>query len=96
MAPSFNISVHRNSDNLHLIIQGDFDVTSAKELVHSLRRNYRGEHKVFFHTSRLRQVYPRGAETFVNNLSGLGIERKSLVFTGLYGAQIAPEESICL
>ncbi len=96
MASNFDVFVHRNSDNLHFIITGDFDDTSAYELFHSLRKNYMGEYKVFFHTSRLRQVYPFGAEIFANSLRTFGLDRKSLIFTGDYGAQIAPEGSICL
>lgn len=96
MGYNFKISVHRDSDNLHLIMQGDFDGTSAYELLDSLRRNYTREHRVFFHTSRLRQVYPFGTETLANSLHTFGLDRKSLIFTGDYGAQIAPEGSICL
>jgi len=96
MAANFEVFVHRNSDNLHLIITGDFDDGSAYELFHSLRKNYMGEYKVFLHTSRLRQICPSGVETFSNSLRTFGLDRKSLIFTGDYGAQIAPEGSICL
>ncbi len=93
MASNFKILVHRNSHRLHLVMRGDFDGTSAHELIHTLRENYLGQDKVFLHTSRLSQVDPFGVETFAKNLSMLDIGRKNLVFTGDYAAQIAPEGS---
>jgi len=38
MAARFRISIHRNSENLHLKLMGDFDGTSAHELLNVLKR----------------------------------------------------------
>ena len=96
MAANFDVFVHRNSDNLHLIITGDFDDGSAYELFRSLRKNYMGEYKVFLHTSRLRQICPSGVETFSNNLDMLPIGPEGLFFSGENAALIAPEGTNCL
>ena len=47
MASNFKILVHRNSDSLHLKLVGDFDGTSAHELLNSLTKNARGVRRVF-------------------------------------------------
>ena len=39
MASNFTISVHRNSDQLDLRLMGDFDGTSACELLNALEKN---------------------------------------------------------
>ncbi len=35
MAANFRIAIHRNDDNLHLQVIGDFDGSSAWELINS-------------------------------------------------------------
>jgi len=42
MPCSFKILAHRNSDNLHLKLEGDFDGRSALELINYLKKN--GDH----------------------------------------------------
>jgi hypothetical protein len=40
MASNFKILVHRNSENLHLKLTGDFDGTSAQKLLNALLRSH--------------------------------------------------------
>lgn len=47
MATNFRISVHRNSENLHLRLMGDFDGTSAHELLNVLKRYVNRTSRVF-------------------------------------------------
>jgi len=39
MAANFRILVHRNKKNFHLKLSGDFDGTSAYELINILKKN---------------------------------------------------------
>ncbi|MDM8552688.1 hypothetical protein QUF72_21585 [Desulfobacterales bacterium HSG2] len=90
MASNFRISHHKKSDNLHLKLMGDFDGSSAYELLNVLEENRNYVVRVFIHTGNLKTVYPFGREVFQNNLS---VHKRSpqLIFTGRNGRKIAPD-----
>ena len=88
MATNFRICLHRNSENLHLKLIGDFDGSSACELIKTLEFNCRGASKVFIHTGRLNRIYPFGRQVFCNNLDIMHRQRLSLVFTGVKASQL--------
>jgi len=71
MASNFRIFVHRNSDSLHLKLAGDFDGTSAFELLDMVKKKGAGLRKVFIHTSSLKTIYPFGLQVFEKSLSEL-------------------------
>ena len=89
MAVNFRISTHRNSDSLHLRLVGDFDGTSAHELLNVLRKNRRGTSRVFIHTNCLKEVYPFACGVFHNHLNTIKGQFKSLIFTGDHADTIA-------
>ena len=93
MAPNFKISVHRKTDSLELRLTGDFDGTSACELLNALKDKCEYSDKVFIHTSGLKDVYPFGVDTFHNNLYLLKDRPVRLVFTGDNASVIAPERN---
>jgi len=82
MASNFRIYVQRNSDDLHIKLEGDFDGTSAHQLLNAMKENQRGVTKIFIDTSLLEYIYPFGRDVFHNNLKAVGIQRISLLFTG--------------
>jgi hypothetical protein len=96
MASNFRIFVHRNSDSLHLKLAGDFDGTSAFELLDMVRKNGPGLRRVFIHTSSLKNIHPFGLHIFEKNLSDLKGSSFQLLFTGEYAQQIAPMEGMCV
>jgi hypothetical protein len=92
MASNFRISVHRDSNNLELKLAGDFDGTSACELLNVLKDKCDdGVDTVAVNTSNLKDVYPFGRDTFQRNLYTLKGRRKRLAFTGRKANSIAPE-----
>lgn len=91
MASNFKIAIHRNSDNLHLKLSGDFDGTSAHELINVLNKNSRGTTRVFIHTSCLKNIYDFGRNVFQKNLDLSNGGSAPLVFTGENAGQLAPE-----
>jgi len=95
MAPNFKIFSHQNSDNLHLKLMGDFDGSSAYELIHALEKYNGNSGKVFIHTCALSSVHPFGLNVFQKNGSIKKLSQ-SLTFTGEYGATIAPQGSNAL
>ena len=92
MATNFGIFVHRNSENLHLRLMGDFDGISAHELLGVLKRHSHRVSKVFIHTSCLRDIHPFGLWVFHNRLDALKGRSIEFVFTGENASQLAPEK----
>ena len=92
MAKNFKISIHRNDENLHLKLMGDFDGTSAFELLNVLKGKSDRTSKVFIHTRGLRNIYPFGLNVFHNNLNVLKGKFVELVFTGENACRLAPEK----
>ena len=90
MAINFNISIHRNSDNLHLKLMGDFDGSSACELINVLKANAHSASMVFIHTNRLNQIHPFGRHVFCNNLNNIGGQSLKFVFKGEKASQLEP------
>ncbi len=96
MASNFRISVHRNSENLHLKLTGDFDGSSAWQLLNLLKTRSNDVYRVVIHTSCLNNIYPFGRDTFHRNLSDLNDPSPRLMFTGENADQIAPERDLCV
>jgi len=95
MASNFKIYCHQNSDNLHLKLKGDFDGTSAYELIHALEKYHVNTGRVFIHTCALSSVHLFAVNVFQKNCSIKKLSQ-SLTFTGEYGAAIAPQGSNAL
>jgi hypothetical protein len=89
MATNFRISSQRNSDSLHLELIGDFDGTSAYELVNFMEKHCKSACKVFIHTNRLEAVYPYACNVFRSHFTATRDQYKALVFTGENAEEIA-------
>jgi anti-anti-sigma regulatory factor len=95
MALNFRITAHQNPDNLHLRLDGDFDGSSAHELLDALEKRCRFSSRAFVHTNGLRQVDPFGLSVFHANLNNLkqGKICRSLLFTGTHACKLARDGS---
>ena len=93
MAANFRISVHRSSDTLHLDVMGDFDGTSACELLNALEESSDSVTRVFINTSGLKDVYPFGVDTFQKSLYLLKDRQFRLLFAGENASSITPERN---
>jgi hypothetical protein len=91
MARNFRISSHRNSDNLHLRLEGDFDGSSAHQLLNFLKKNIKKNSKIFIHTNCLKAILPFGRDVFQNQIDFVTGDTGQLVFTGAYANQIKPK-----
>ena len=94
MATHFRIFIHRNSENLHLKLIGDFDGTSAHELLNVLKSYSTRTARIFIHTSGLRNIHPFGLNVFHGNLNLLQGQSITLVFTGEHASQLVLEPPI--
>jgi len=95
MASNFRIYCHQNKDNLHLKLMGDFDGSSAYELINTLKKYRCITGKVFIHTCSLSSVHSFGLDVFQKNYTIKKLSR-ILTFTGGYGNRMAPHGSILL
>ncbi len=87
MASNFKIIRYQSNHNLHLKLIGDFDGTSAYELMNTLRSSKVNQGKILIHTSDLKSVHSFGAEIFKRNCPQPISE--GIIFTGEYAAEMA-------
>lgn len=96
MASNFKIFIHRNSENQHLKLIGDFDGSSAWQLLNILKKISNNVQRVIVHTNGLNNIYPFGLDTFHRNLRNLNGCRIRILFTGENADRISPEKNLCL
>ena len=94
MGGDFKILTHINGNCLHLKLVGDFDGTSAHQLLNVLKKNWNSVYRVFIHTGSLKDIHPFGRHTFQQNLSDLKGHHSRILFTGDNASQIAPDRSL--
>jgi len=66
MSSSFRMSVHRWDDNLKINVMGDFDESSANELINALEHYAQGVGIAFIRTGGLKRIRKRAKEAFHN------------------------------
>ena len=64
MAANFKILTDRSEDRIHLRLYGDFDGSSAFELIHLLKKYRPHASKIHIHTQGLNQIHPFGLDIF--------------------------------
>ena len=96
MASNFQIVVFREGDNVHLKLVGDFDGSSACELVETVKDHSVGGHRVLICTNSVKRVYPFGVHVFEQKLGELKCSPFRLFFTGAHAKRLAPKKTLCL
>lgn len=94
MVSNFKIFQRRKNDRLYLKLLGDFDGSSAFELVNVLKKSCKGVNKVIINTTCLKNIYPFGRDVFQKNLYHLSGLLISILFTGKNSTQIMSENLI--
>ncbi len=89
MASKFRILIHPNGSNLHMKLMGDFDGSSAYQVLNQLQRHCSKFSTIFVHTDSLKQVIPFGAGVFQRNLKELRKGSAHLIFTGHNAEQLS-------
>ena len=90
MASNFRVSTHRNSENIHLKLIGDFDEVSANQLIDVLEENCKSVNKVFIHTNSLTRIHPFGCNLFHHHIKKLESPSMSVLFTGDHANRFTP------
>ena len=81
MASNFQISTHEKRDSLHLKLYGDFDGSSAYELLNTLEHCSRFD-QIFIDTNELQTIYPFGKDVFQKNIGPIEKKFGNLIFIG--------------
>ena len=93
MANNFRIRIQRSVDNLIICLKGDFDGSSAFELLNALSDNLNNAKCVIIDTQKLQAVYPFGREVFYYNFLTMKNQRNCIRFVGPVDLHMAPTDS---
>jgi hypothetical protein len=88
MASDFQIFSYETRDSLHLKLAGDFDGTSAFELLETLKKYGSGFFQIFVDTNDLKTIHPFGREVFQKKLGNFNQKFNNLTFIGKNGHNI--------
>lgn len=94
MNGNFQIEFKKMNGNLHVRPRGDFDGSSACQLLNLLHERYEGKGDVIIDTQHLREICPFGCRTFQCRLNRRCLPCDRLFFSGEKGHEIAPEGSM--
>lgn len=92
MAQNFRVSVRKGRKRLHLSLCGDFDGSSALELLCLVQKKGRAYRHIVIDTDRLRRIHPFGHESFHRSIYVLQGLRNRLLFTGNHRRLLEPEQ----
>jgi len=87
------MNIHRRIDKLTIRLAGDFDGSSAWELINAIRENLPNLKFVKIDTGELKMVYPFGRDVFRNNILHVKNTRIRMQFSGPNAPQIAPPDN---
>ncbi len=90
MGKKFKIFKHRQSENLHLKLTGEFNDMSVCELIDVLRDNYNDVMKVFVHTNNLNRISTSnmGRDVFNKNIKDLSDNSFNIQFCDGFESQL--------
>jgi len=72
-------------------LEGDFDGSSAHELLNFLKKHIKKNSRIFIHTNCLKAIYPFGRDVFQSRFETLKGHACRLKFTGDHAKQFAPK-----
>jgi hypothetical protein len=82
MAANFKLFLHKSSDSIHLKMFGDFDGSSAHELLQAIQNSATRSFQVFVDTENLNHIYAFGKDVFQNNLRIVNKQSNNIIFIG--------------
>lgn len=82
MASNFGISIDKISDGFGLKLAGDFDATSAYELIYAIKKLPEDTRKITICTDGLKNTYPFGLDVFHRFMRSLNGQSAKIVLTG--------------
>ena len=90
MAANFGIVIDKNSDGFGLKLAGDFDATSAYELIYAIKKLPEDAVKLYIYTNGLKAIHPFGLDIFQKFMRSLNGQSTKIVFTGNNACHLSP------
>ena len=84
MASNFKLISHKKNDHLHLKLRGDFDGSSAFELINTLSETKADLRKIIVDTSDLTTIHSFGKHVFEKKIGNVKNRYLRLIFVGKY------------
>lgn len=82
MANNFKFLLNRIRDKIHLKLYGDFDGSSAFELINILKKYKNVPNQIVIDTNNLNTIYSFGINVFKKNISVMDIKINNIIITG--------------
>lgn len=82
MSTNFKIATYRTHDSLHMKLSGDFDGSSAFELINLIKDKSDDYYNVFINTSELGDIHPFGKEVIHRKLTEIVKKKPGIMFVG--------------
>ena len=82
MAQNFKCQSNFLRDRIHLKLYGDFDGSSAFELINILKNHKNSFHKIFIDTNNLNKIHPFGMDVLKKNFAILDINLSKIIIIG--------------
>jgi anti-anti-sigma regulatory factor len=82
MAQNFHIFTHQTTNSLHLKLVGEFDGSSASELINVLELNQGKYYQIFIDTSELQAIHSFGKKVLQSRMSEISNRDTILKFIG--------------
>jgi anti-anti-sigma regulatory factor len=91
MATNFKINISRNGDTLYLNLRGDFDGSSAWELLNDMNDKGNNMRRIFIDTNGLKHVHPFGQAIFEKQLPAVKRYKRTIILVGKHAKSIDPD-----
>ena len=82
MATNFICQIDRRKDKIRLKLYGDFDGSSAFELLNILNSHRSGAYRIFIDTDNLNMIHSFGLDILKRNLNILDINKNKIIIIG--------------
>jgi len=93
MASNFGITLEKNSGGFGLKLAGDFDGTSAYELIYAIKKLPEDAVKLYIYTNGLKTIHSFGLDVFHRFMRSLSGQSAKIVFTGNSASQLSTGNS---
>jgi hypothetical protein len=90
MASNFKITTDKKNDGFGLQLNGDFDATSAWELIYAIKKLPEDAIRVAIFTDGLKDILPFGLHVFHRFMRSLNGQFTRIVFTGSNASRLSP------
>ena len=91
MASNFKIIYKKNFTKLTLELCGDFDATSAYQVLNVIEKMSSKYSKVIINTGRLKSICEFGQQVFLENLNRFNKGQASIILSGGGRAALTPD-----